>query len=96
MTNDKQSKMTGMDPHVLIDALAVIMGHEEKELCKPGHLALVLIKDTADTILGSQERVSYVVISKVKGLSRGHSYVAVVYFLAFIVIAFQLLHAKEM
>ena len=68
MTNDKQSKMTGMDPHVLIDALAVIMGHEEKELCKPGHLALVLIKDTADTILGSQERVSYVVISKVKGV----------------------------
>ncbi len=33
-----QSKLTGMDSLVLIDALAVIMGHEEKELCKPGHL----------------------------------------------------------
>ena len=33
---NKQSKLSGMDPLVLIDALAVIMGHEEKELCKPG------------------------------------------------------------
>ncbi len=30
----KQHKLTGMDPYVLIDALADIMGHEEKELCK--------------------------------------------------------------
>ena len=37
----KQAKLTGMDPLVLIDSLAVIMGHEEKELCKPGHLAMV-------------------------------------------------------
>ena len=41
-----------------IHALAVIMGHEEKELCKPGNLALVLILDTASTILGSKEKVS--------------------------------------
>ena len=34
------------------------MGHEEKELCKPGNLALVLILDTASTILGSKEKVS--------------------------------------
>ena len=52
----KQSKMIGMDPLVLIDALAVIMGHEEKELCKPGHLAMVIILDTATNILGSKER----------------------------------------
>lgn len=52
----KQSKLTGMDPLVLIDSLAVIMGHEEKELCKPGHLAMVLILDTATNILGSKER----------------------------------------
>ena len=56
--SDKQSKLTGMDPQVLIDALAVIMGHEEKELCKPGHLALVLIHETASTILGSKEKVN--------------------------------------
>ena len=37
----KQAKLTGMDPLVLIDSLAVIMGHEEKELCKPGPLAMV-------------------------------------------------------
>ncbi|XP_074658755.1 transformation/transcription domain-associated protein-like [Tubulanus polymorphus] len=53
---DKQSKLTGMDPQVLIDALAVIMGHEEKELCKPGNLAMVLILDIATTILGSKEK----------------------------------------
>ncbi|CAL4066669.1 unnamed protein product, partial [Meganyctiphanes norvegica] len=50
------SKVQGMDPLVLIDALAVIMGHEEKELCKPGHLALVLIMEAATDILGSKER----------------------------------------
>ncbi|XP_076072619.1 transformation/transcription domain-associated protein-like isoform X5 [Mytilus galloprovincialis] len=53
---DKQNKLHGMDTQILIDALAVIMGHEEKELCKPGNLALVLILDTATTILGSKEK----------------------------------------
>ena len=57
VTSDKQSRLQGMDPQVLIDALAVIMGHEEKELCKPGNAALILILDTATTILGSKERV---------------------------------------
>lgn len=41
---------------ILIDALAVIMGHEEKELCKPGHLAMVLILETATNIMGNKER----------------------------------------
>lgn len=54
---DRQNKLQGMDTQILIDALAVIMGHEEKELCKPGNLALVLILDTATTILGSKEKV---------------------------------------
>lgn len=44
---------------VLVDALAIIMGHEERELCKPGHLGLVLIVDTATALLGSREMVSY-------------------------------------
>ncbi|XP_008557972.1 transformation/transcription domain-associated protein [Microplitis demolitor] len=44
------------DPLVLMDALATIMGHEEKELCKPGQLALILILETATQILGSKER----------------------------------------
>ena len=56
LSGEKQSKLTGMDPQVLIDALAIIMGHEEKELCKPGNLALVLIQETATAILGSKER----------------------------------------
>lgn len=46
----------GLDPLILIDALAVIMGHEEKELCKPGHLAMVLILETATNIMGNKER----------------------------------------
>lgn len=46
-----------LDPLVLVDALAIIMGHEEKELCKPGHLALMLMVGTATTLLGSKEMV---------------------------------------
>ncbi|KAJ0181684.1 hypothetical protein K1T71_002406 [Dendrolimus kikuchii] len=46
----------GIDALVLIDAIAVVMGHEEKELCKPGNLALVLMIETAATMLGSKER----------------------------------------
>ncbi|CAH2988559.1 unnamed protein product [Chilo suppressalis] len=46
----------GLDALVLVDAVAVVMGHEEKELCKPGHLALVLMIETAATVLGSKER----------------------------------------
>ena len=42
---------------MLIDALAVIMGHKEKELCKPGNLAMDLILDIARSITGSKERV---------------------------------------
>ena len=52
----ERSKLQGMDGLVLVDALASIMGHEEKELCKPGHLAMVLVLDTATTIMGSKER----------------------------------------
>ncbi|RWS22181.1 transformation/transcription domain-associated protein-like protein, partial [Leptotrombidium deliense] len=52
----RQHKLHGMDPLVLIDAVACIMGHEEKELCKPGHLALIIIRDTATNVLGSLER----------------------------------------
>lgn len=35
------NKQIDLDPLVLVDALAVIMGHEERELCKPGHIGLV-------------------------------------------------------
>ena len=55
LTN-KQSKLSGMDPLVIIDAVASIMGHEEKELCKPGHLAMMFIIDTANSVLKSRER----------------------------------------
>ncbi|KAG5328830.1 TRRAP protein, partial [Acromyrmex heyeri] len=48
--------MQGQDPFVLIDALAVIMGHDERELYKAGYLTLVLILETATNILGSKER----------------------------------------
>lgn len=46
----------GQDPLVLIDSLAIIMAHEEKELYKIGYLVLVLILETATKILGSKER----------------------------------------
>ncbi|XP_065334181.1 transformation/transcription domain-associated protein isoform X2 [Cloeon dipterum] len=54
----QRRQTTGMDPLVLIDALAVIMGHEEKELVKPGNLALILIIESSATVLGGKERAS--------------------------------------
>ncbi|XP_037947653.1 transcription-associated protein 1 isoform X2 [Teleopsis dalmanni] len=45
-----------IDPMVLIDALAVCMGHEEKELCKPGTLCMGIILETATNIMGNRER----------------------------------------
>ncbi|XP_023247442.1 transformation/transcription domain-associated protein [Copidosoma floridanum] len=50
------NKLQGLDPLVLVDALATIIGHEDKDLCKPGNMALVLILETATSILGSKER----------------------------------------
>lgn len=47
---------SSIDPLVLIDALAVCMGHEEKELCKPGQLCILLILETATQIMGNKER----------------------------------------
>ena len=61
MSGEKSNKLQGMDTQILVDALAVIMGHEEKELCKPGSLALMFMVDTASTILGSKDRVSMLV-----------------------------------
>lgn len=46
-----------MDPLVLIDAIAICMAYEEKELCKIGEVALAVIFDVASIILGSKERV---------------------------------------
>lgn len=48
-----------MDPLVLIDAIAICMAYEEKELCKIGEVALAVIFDVASIILGSKERVSH-------------------------------------
>lgn len=53
----RPNEQVALDPLVLVDALAVIMGHEEKELCKPGNLALMLMVGTATTLLGSKEMV---------------------------------------
>lgn len=46
-----------MDPLVIVDALAVVMGHEEKELCKPGNTVLKLMLKTAETILRTSDLV---------------------------------------
>ncbi|XP_033101198.1 transformation/transcription domain-associated protein-like isoform X1 [Anneissia japonica] len=46
----------GMDPHVIIDAIATCMAHTEKELCKTSQVALTFMIDTATSVLGSKER----------------------------------------
>lgn len=47
-----------MDSLVLVEAITTVMGYEEKELCKPGRLALAVMLGAATTILGSKKRVS--------------------------------------
>ncbi|KAI8515281.1 hypothetical protein Bbelb_060940, partial [Branchiostoma belcheri] len=39
----------GMDPLVIVDAVAVCMSHEEKELCKIGEIALAIIIEVTAT-----------------------------------------------
>ena len=57
LTVDKMSKLQCVDAHVLIDALAYVIGSEEKEFCTPCIVALALILKTAVSILGSKEKV---------------------------------------
>lgn len=46
----------GMDPYVLVDALAIVIGHDDKELSKSGYYVIVLMIETATMLLGSKER----------------------------------------
>lgn len=59
MFHSEENGSKGMDPLVLIDAIAICMAYEEKELCKIGEVALAVIFDVASIILGSKERVSF-------------------------------------
>ncbi|XP_034049033.1 transformation/transcription domain-associated protein isoform X2 [Thalassophryne amazonica] len=56
MFHSEENRSKGMDPLVLIDAIAICMAYEEKELCKIGEVALAVIFDVASIILGSKER----------------------------------------
>jgi len=56
--NRKQQISDGcMDSLILAEAIATVMGYEEKELCKPGRLALAVMLSAATTIMGSKKRV---------------------------------------
>ncbi|XP_054624116.1 transformation/transcription domain-associated protein isoform X2 [Dunckerocampus dactyliophorus] len=56
MFHSEENGSKGMDPLVLIDAIAICMAYEEKELCKIGEVSLAVIFDVASIILGSKER----------------------------------------
>jgi len=58
LTVDKMTKLQCVDAHVLVDALAYVIGSEEKEFCTPCIVALALVLKTAVSILGSKEKVS--------------------------------------
>lgn len=57
LTTEKLSKMNGLDPHILIDALAAVMGNEERELCTQGLKALSIILKVSTLVVGSKEKV---------------------------------------
>lgn len=40
-----------MDVHVIIDSIANIMSHEDKDLCKYGHLAITILYETSYIII---------------------------------------------
>lgn len=46
-----------MDPLIIVDAIAAVMAHEEKELYKPATSALALILETAERIYCSRDAV---------------------------------------
>jgi len=60
LTVDKMSKLQCIDAHVLIDAVAYVVGSEEKEFSTPCIVALALILRTTISVLGSKEKASSV------------------------------------
>ena len=56
LISGKSVKLQGMDPLVLIDALAVVLGQEDKELSKAGFMMLRIIIDFSVSMVGSRER----------------------------------------
>ena len=60
-SKEKLTKLHGMDPHVLIDALVAVMGNDERELCYSGTMTMSLILRVAISILGTREKVSFLI-----------------------------------
>lgn len=46
--------MNGIDVHVIIDSIADVMCHEDKDLCKYGHLAMKVLYETGCLVLQDQ------------------------------------------
>ena len=53
-----------MDVHSIIDAIADIMAHEDKDLAKTGELALQILFETSSVVLGKRLKVGHLVITK--------------------------------
>ena len=69
LTVDKMSKLQCVDAHVLVDALAYVIGSEEKEFCTPCIVALALILKTAVSVLGTKEKVTACDMTRLQVLS---------------------------
>lgn len=52
--------ITGMDVHIIIDSIADIMSHEDKDLCKTGELAIQIIFETIAIVLQDKLKVTFV------------------------------------
>ncbi|CAK8696388.1 unnamed protein product [Clavelina lepadiformis] len=57
-TTDSAGMRSVMDPLVVVDAIADCMAYEEKELCKIGNIALLIIVKVTATVLGCRERAA--------------------------------------
>lgn len=56
LSNDKLNKFSGLDPHILIDSICSVLGHEDSELENSGIIGLKLIVKTATVIMSDLQR----------------------------------------
>ena len=46
-----------MDVHIIIDSIADVMSHEDKDLCKIGELAISILYETMSVIMEDKLKV---------------------------------------
>ena len=51
-----------MDVHIIIDSIADVMSHEDKDLCKTGELAIKILYETITIVVDDRLKVGEAII----------------------------------